>query len=63
MVILIEENVFESKNPDVSAISARGVDGLIIRNNYYEMDRKTEQVQIIDSKDVDWGGITNFYYP
>lgn len=55
MVILIEENVFESKNPDVSAISARGVDKLIIRNNYYEMDRKTEQVQIIDSKDVDWG--------
>lgn len=53
--ILIEENVFESKNPDVSAISARGVDGLIIRNNYYEMNRKTEQVQIIDSKDVDWG--------
>lgn len=51
--ILIEENVFESDNPGVSAISAKGVDGLVIRDNYYKMDGKTKQLQIIDSTNVD----------
>lgn len=51
--ILIEENVFESDNPGVSAISAKGVDGVVIRDNYYKMDGKTEQIQIIDSTNVD----------
>lgn len=53
--ILIEENVFESDNSDVSAISAKGVDGLVIRDNYYNMDGKTEQLQIIDSTSIDLG--------
>lgn len=51
--ILIEENVFESDNPGVSAISAKGVDGLVIRDNYYKIDGKTKQLQIIDSTNVD----------
>lgn len=51
--ILIEENVFESNNSNVSAISARGVDGLTISNNYYDMEGKTEHVQITDSQNVD----------
>lgn len=46
--ILIEENVFESDNPGVSAISAKGVDGLIIRNNHYEMKMKKNLVNIMD---------------
>ena len=46
--ILIEENVFESDNPDVSAISAKGVDGLIIRDNYYEMGKKKDFVNVIE---------------
>lgn len=46
--ILIEENVFESDNPGVSAISAKGVDGLIIRNNHYGMKMKKNLVNIMD---------------
>ena len=46
--ILIEENVFESANPGVSAISAKGVDGLIIRNNHYGMKMKKNLVNIMD---------------
>ena len=46
--ILIEENVFESDNLGVSAISAKGVDGLIIRDNYYEMGKKKDFVNIIE---------------
>lgn len=37
--IVIEENIFESADPSVSAIYAKGVDGLVIRNNYYEMKK------------------------
>ena len=46
--ILIEENVFESDNPGVSAISAKGVDGVVIRNNHYGMKMKKNLVNIMD---------------
>ena len=35
--IVIEENVFESDNPSVAAVYARGVDGIVIRNNLFDM--------------------------
>lgn len=51
--IRVEENVFESDRPDVTAIYARGVEGLTIRDNSFEkMSGKDDAVQIVDSKDV-----------
>lgn len=46
--IVIEENIFESADPSVSAIYAKGVDGLVIRNNYYEMKKGENPVNVVD---------------
>lgn len=52
--IRIEDNVFESDNPNVPAIYARGVDGLTVRNNSFEkMQGQGNKVQISDSQNVD----------
>lgn len=51
--IRIEENIFESDNPDIQAIYARGVDELTVRNNSFEkMLCKDKNVQIVDSQNV-----------
>lgn len=51
--ILIEGNTFESDSPNVSAIYAKSVNGLVIRDNYYEMNiDKKEMIRLIDSHNV-----------
>lgn len=49
--IRIEENIFESDNPSVKAIQARGVDGLTIQNNHFKMAGK-DLIQIEECEHI-----------
>lgn len=46
--ILIEENIFESNDPNVLAIYAKGINGLMIRNNYYDVAKNKDFIHIVD---------------
>lgn len=42
--IVIEENVFESDNPSVQAISVKGVDGLVVKDNMFRMKNENNLI-------------------
>ena len=50
--IIIEQNVFESSNPNVTGIYARGVDGLAIRDNYFNLKSHKNIDEIKDCSNV-----------
>lgn len=51
--ILIEENVMETSSENVKMVQARGVDGLIIRNNLFKIPiEKKELIMITDCDNV-----------
>lgn len=53
--ITIEENVFESSDPNVKGLYARGVDGLVIRNNFIRLKSGKFIDKIIDCENVTMG--------
>ena len=50
--IVIEENTFESANPKVEGIYARGVNGLIFRNNFFDLKSGKNIAEIKECENV-----------
>ena len=52
--ITIEQNVFESTHPNVTGIYAKGVDGLVIRDNYFNLKSQKDIEELKDCSNVQY---------